>query len=721
MPTGLPALATDAIADALALDADSVDIAQIVAALTMADPKCRNSALRDVSDALLLRLDPECTLAAREAARARALARALEERDRIAAAAARGGAMEELRAACHDVGVPCARSRQETQARLAARTSELERDIARLEAPLSPHATLADLSSRRRAAIEAERDRLITATRAKTEFRLREKDLAQLACIEANNPHYRCAAPMRLYNFREVLSMSKELQDERDEALARRSAAAASKAQRDALREDRRRDIDVGALLGKAGATIEEARRWHPKAADAIFKTVCASRAARLATQIAQAAARGRELVAACAPLGLSEPDIRANDDEGVARAFVTEGAGSAESAAASVDAFKFLRDRAGLDAALARGQTAKHALRDWVRGCAVVDGRIHLGVSRLPALLEASVARKVAVEDALRGSDERVRREVWHRVRRLSGDAGYEELRALVERLERARVLMGAAGCVGDEASTIALLAIEEEWTTESARARVEGLFIKPDMSDAEIQRIRAAPTSAEMRRVATRVPFLRDPNLPDLVRAQLEFAPDLEACQRIMRAWMPTALRAKIEAATSAEVARLAAEDWKDMPPHLQHRLTHGDDVASALKNWRAREAILNAGGDERFMHGDVRGWEAPGVARSRIVAHFLRADMTPDMKSAIMRAKTCVDMERLCAQWNDGAEAVQRHLADLMAIKQCPVCGRECSLHEGLMHHMFATGHVSAVSPALRNIAVKRVIDAMRAKKC
>lgn len=40
---------------------------------------------------------------------------------------------------------------------------------------------------------------LITATRAKDDYDLTEADLKTLRHLERPNPHYKCAAPMRLY------------------------------------------------------------------------------------------------------------------------------------------------------------------------------------------------------------------------------------------------------------------------------------------------------------------------------------------------------------------------------------------------------------------------------------------------------------------------------------------------------------------------------------------
>jgi len=54
--------------------------------------------------------------------------------------------------------------------------------------------------------IEEMRAKLITATRAKSEYLLNEKDLDNLACNLKRNPHYRSAAPMRLYRVVDVIN-----------------------------------------------------------------------------------------------------------------------------------------------------------------------------------------------------------------------------------------------------------------------------------------------------------------------------------------------------------------------------------------------------------------------------------------------------------------------------------------------------------------------------------
>lgn len=51
---------------------------------------------------------------------------------------------------------------------------------------------------------------LITATSAKQDFKLKEKDLEKLICTEVKNPHYSSAKPMRLYYRDEVTLQATE-------------------------------------------------------------------------------------------------------------------------------------------------------------------------------------------------------------------------------------------------------------------------------------------------------------------------------------------------------------------------------------------------------------------------------------------------------------------------------------------------------------------------------
>lgn len=45
----------------------------------------------------------------------------------------------------------------------------------------------------------------ITQTRAKTEFKLTDKQLSKFKFIEAKNPHYSSAPPMKLYLLKQII------------------------------------------------------------------------------------------------------------------------------------------------------------------------------------------------------------------------------------------------------------------------------------------------------------------------------------------------------------------------------------------------------------------------------------------------------------------------------------------------------------------------------------
>lgn len=66
----------------------------------------------------------------------------------------------------------------------------------------------------------------ITVTRAKSEYRLNENDLGSLRYVEKTNPHYKSAAPMRLYDDGEVAAVCKSKYQTK-EVLARKFAMRA--------------------------------------------------------------------------------------------------------------------------------------------------------------------------------------------------------------------------------------------------------------------------------------------------------------------------------------------------------------------------------------------------------------------------------------------------------------------------------------------------------------
>lgn len=70
------------------------------------------------------------------------------------------------------------------------------------------------------------KSQLITATRAKKEYVLTESDLDKLPCTLANNPHYKCAAPMRLYKLVDIMDLANAKHASLEDARSRRQSIA---------------------------------------------------------------------------------------------------------------------------------------------------------------------------------------------------------------------------------------------------------------------------------------------------------------------------------------------------------------------------------------------------------------------------------------------------------------------------------------------------------------
>lgn len=51
---------------------------------------------------------------------------------------------------------------------------------------------------------ESDEYRMISKSRCKSEFKLNDTDLELFQVYEVQNPHYKCAPPMKLYKFREI-------------------------------------------------------------------------------------------------------------------------------------------------------------------------------------------------------------------------------------------------------------------------------------------------------------------------------------------------------------------------------------------------------------------------------------------------------------------------------------------------------------------------------------
>ena len=67
-----------------------------------------------------------------------------------------------------------------------------------------------DISPNIRSEFQADLESTITKTEAKQDFRLNDKDLANLPCSVRRNPYYRCAPPMKIYCLQDIVTAAKE-------------------------------------------------------------------------------------------------------------------------------------------------------------------------------------------------------------------------------------------------------------------------------------------------------------------------------------------------------------------------------------------------------------------------------------------------------------------------------------------------------------------------------
>ncbi len=95
----------------------------------------------------------------------------------------------------------------------------------------------------------------ICATTAKARYRLRDSDLRLLHCDRYINPHYRSAAPMRLYYEEDVQELAGEVAAERALARERAPLLAAEKAA--AIKAARRADVEALAAYAPAVVVSE--------------------------------------------------------------------------------------------------------------------------------------------------------------------------------------------------------------------------------------------------------------------------------------------------------------------------------------------------------------------------------------------------------------------------------------------------------------------------------
>jgi hypothetical protein len=104
---------------------------------------------------------------------------------------------------------------------------------------------------------ERERDQM-TATRAKSLFQLNETDLALLPCKEVTNPHYKRAAPMRLYDIDDLVDACVQKYETWEAFAARRDKRkSVTQARRNAIAANRvQRRADLEQALGQHGLRL---------------------------------------------------------------------------------------------------------------------------------------------------------------------------------------------------------------------------------------------------------------------------------------------------------------------------------------------------------------------------------------------------------------------------------------------------------------------------------
>jgi hypothetical protein len=164
---------------------------------------------------------------------------------------------------------------------------------------------------------DAHLDVRITVTRAKSEFRLSEGDLAPLRFTTAPNPHARSAPPMRLYDRGDVIRAAHLKHGGRAGLEAARETAAARKVARKesaAGRAQRRKAAAQAALAarGLAPPAFDDAYDRHLRTGRPPLEEVVAL------------AARRAELTAALAARGLA-----LRGDSALCEAYISEGRGS--------------------------------------------------------------------------------------------------------------------------------------------------------------------------------------------------------------------------------------------------------------------------------------------------------------------------------------------------------------------------------------------------------
>jgi hypothetical protein len=179
-------------------------------------------------------------------------------------------ALPELKAACKAMGLRVSGSKASLRESMRLRVTE--RNCARLEriaalerrrdgGPPVLDATRVWAHVREQAMAEthAYAAKRITASTARAEHGLSERDLADLECALVKNPHYGCAAPMRLYSWLEVVAKSRAKRVAKRVAAAEAAAAAAAEAKLKAAKKDKK--AAAAAVKGLSDAVKREKKK----------------------------------------------------------------------------------------------------------------------------------------------------------------------------------------------------------------------------------------------------------------------------------------------------------------------------------------------------------------------------------------------------------------------------------------------------------------------------
>lgn len=135
---------------------------------------------------------------------------------------------QEIKSVC--AGLGCKRSGTKAQmlSEIASAVSQKERERSKKIEDLkkryerAPRMPACFVTQKMRNLVAERRSTMMTATRAKSEYMLSEKDLDKLACTHKKNPHYRSGPPMRLYRLTDLLdAVDEKFGSEKNIALER--------------------------------------------------------------------------------------------------------------------------------------------------------------------------------------------------------------------------------------------------------------------------------------------------------------------------------------------------------------------------------------------------------------------------------------------------------------------------------------------------------------------